>query len=76
MINIYEGTEPLILQHGVNGKNGFVILPEGADGDDMDGIYFEDWATVTAFVQALSKLTSGDPAEVESYDDWVERTQP
>ena len=77
MINIYENAQPLILQHGVNLKDGFVILPEGEAGDETDGIYFEDWETVTAFVQALAKLVDGvDPAEVESFDDWAVRFRP
>lgn len=75
MINIYDDSQPLILQHGVNGKDGFVILPTGED--DMDGIYFEDWKTVTAFIGSLVKLVDGvDPAEVESFDDWAERFRP
>lgn len=76
MINIYSAhVAPLVLRHRVNGKDGFVILPES---EDDDGIYFEDFDTLKAWVEALAGqiMTVSDPAEIEWYDDWAERVDP
>lgn len=73
MINVYEPVAPLILRHRVNGKDGFVILPEG---EDDDGIYFEDFDTLKAWIEAIAGqvVTVASPDEIESYDYWAERT--
>jgi hypothetical protein len=69
LINVYSPASPLVLRHLVNGKDGFVILPEGKDDD---GIYFEDRPTLVAWVNRLVDQVGGvDTADIEDYDTWL-----
>ncbi len=68
MAFIDEEDSPVLLKARVNGKDGFLVLPQG---QDEDGLYFTSVEALRGWVSGLRQVTAY-PQDAQPYEEWLE----
>ncbi|MEU1737482.1 hypothetical protein [Streptosporangium sp. NPDC020145] len=73
MVFIYEGQRPKVLRAQVDGKEGYVLLPD--QDNPEEAIYFSSWqGGLTTWVPELTLIVGQAPPEdLPALDDHLQR---